>query len=68
MNKFGVMYVPLEVEYTSPIFGRLFGVFAWLMLLRVKKINVTLGEKPLCSFYRLIVPRFVKGGVSDEKC
>lgn len=67
MNKFGVIHVPLEVEYTSPILGRLFGVLAWLMLVKVKKINVELGEKPVCSFYRLIVPRFVKGGGADEE-
>lgn len=68
MNKFGVIHVPLQVEYPSPVFGRLFGVLAWLILVKVKKINVMLGEKPVGSFYRLIVPRFVKGGVSDEKC
>lgn len=67
VKKFDVLTVPLEVEYTSPLLGRLFGLAAWLMLVRVKKFNFTLNGKPIFSFWRLIVPRFVKGGASLEE-
>lgn len=67
IKKFDVLTVPIEVEYTNPIAGRLFGVFAWLMLVRVKEFNLTVNGKPLSRFYRLIVPRFVKGGAGDEE-
>lgn len=29
IKKFDVLTVPIEVEYTNPIAGRLFGVFPW---------------------------------------
>lgn len=67
VNKFGVLNVPLQVEYLSPIAGRLFSAVAWLMLVRVKKFNITMNNKTVCSFYRLIVPRFVKGGGADAE-
>lgn len=67
VNKFGVLNVPLQVEYLSPILGRLFACLAWLMLFRVKKFNLTMNNKTVCSFYRLIVPRFVKGGGVDAE-
>lgn len=44
-----------------------FDVFAWLMLVRVKEFNLTVNGKPLSRFYRLIVPRFAKGGDGDEE-
>lgn len=62
MKKIDVLPVTLEVEYNSPILGRVFAFFAWLMLVRFKKFNLTMNKKTVCSFYRLIVPRFVKGG------
>lgn len=67
VKKFDVLTVPLEVEYENPILGRLFGLFVWLMLVRVKKFNLTMNGKPIFSFYRLIVPRFLKGGGADEE-
>ena len=62
MRKFDVLTVPVEVEYKSPFLGRLFALLAWLMLVRVKKFNVTLNDVTVFSFYRLIIPRFLKGG------
>lgn len=62
MKKIDVLPVTLEVEYNSPILGRVFAFFAWLMLVRFKKFNLTMNNKTVCSFYCLIVPRFVKGG------
>ncbi len=67
MKKFDMLTVPVEVEYENPILGRLFGLFAWLMLVRVKKFNLTINGQPVSSFYRLIVPRFLKGGGSGEE-
>ena len=67
VKKFDVLTVPLEVEYENPVLGRLFGLFAWLMLVRVKKFNLTMNGKPISSFYRLIVPRFLKGGGDDAE-
>lgn len=67
VKKFDVLTVPLEVEYENPVFGRLFGLFAWLMLVRVKKFNFTMNSQPVFSFYRLIVPRFLKGGGDNAK-
>lgn len=67
MKKFDMLTVPVEVEYENPILGRLFGLFAWLMLVRVKKFNLTINGQPVSSFYRLIVPRFLKGGGADAE-
>lgn len=67
MKKIDVLPVTLEVEYKKPILGRVFGLFIWLMVVRVKKFNLTMNGKPIFSFYTLIVPRFVKGGGADAK-
>ena len=67
VKKFNVLTVPLEVEYKKPILGRVFGLFIWLMLVRVKKFNLTMNGKPIFSFYTLIVPRFLKGGGDDAE-
>ena len=67
VKKFDVLIVPLEVEYLKPIMGRLFCLLAWLMLIRFKKFNFTMNGQPVFSFYRLIVPRFLKGGRADEE-
>lgn len=61
MKKIDVLPVILEVEYKNPVLGRVFAFFARLMLIRFKKFNVTMNNKTVFSFYRLIVPRFVKG-------
>lgn len=62
VKKFDLLPVPVEVEYINPVLGRLFGAVAWAMLVRLKKFNLTMNGQTVCSFYRLIVPRFVKGG------
>ncbi len=67
MKKFDVLVVPVEVEYKKPILGRLFGLLCWLMVVRVKKFNLTMKGQPIFSFYRLIAPRFLKGGGADEE-
>ncbi len=67
VKKFDVLIVPLEVEYLKPIMGRLFCLLAWLMLIRFKKFNFTMNGQPVFSFYRLIVPRFLKGGGADAE-
>lgn len=67
IRKIDILPVPLEMEYNSPVLGRVFAFFVWLMLVRFKKFNVTMNNKTMCSFYRLIVPRFVKGGGADAE-
>lgn len=67
IKKIDVLPVTLEVEYNSPILGRVFAFFVWLMLVRFKRFNVTMNNKTVCSFYRLIVPRFVKGGGANAE-
>lgn len=67
VKKFDVLTVPLEVEYIKPIRGQLFALFCWLMLVRFKKFNFTMNGQPIFSFYRLIVPRFLKGGGADAE-
>ena len=62
MKKIDVLPITLEVEYNSPILGRVFTFFAWLRLARFKKFGLTMNNRTVCRFYRLIVPRFVKGG------
>ncbi len=62
IKKIDILPVTIEVEYKNPILGRVFASLAWLMLVRFKKSNLTMNNKTVCSFYRLIVPRFVKGG------
>lgn len=67
IKKFDILLVTLEVEYIHPILGRIFAFFAWLMLVRFKKFNLTMNNRIICSFYRLIIPRFVKGGEANAK-
>ena len=67
MKKIDILPVPVEVEYNNPILGRMFAFFIWFVLVRFKNFNLTLNGKTVCSFYRLIVPRFVKGGGSGEE-
>lgn len=67
VKKIDILPVPLEVEYKSPVLGRVFACLAWLMLVRFKKFNLTMNNETVCSFYRLIVPRFVKGGGAVEE-
>lgn len=67
VKKFDILAVPLEVEYKKPILGRLFGLLCWLMLVKVKKFNVTMNNQPVFSFYRLIIPHFLKDGEADAE-
>lgn len=67
VKKFDVLTVPLEVEYVKPIMGRLFCLIGWVMLVRFKKFNFIMNSQPVFGFYRLIVPRFLKGGGADAE-
>ena len=67
IKKIDILTVPVAVEYESPVLGRLFGALAWVMLVRFRKFNLTMNNKTICSFYRLIVPRFMKGGGAVEE-
>ena len=67
IRKFDVLSVPVEVEYKKPVLGCVIVFITWLLLIRVKRFNITMNNKPLYSFYRLIVPRFMKGGEADEE-
>ncbi len=67
VKKFDVVTIPVEVEYASPLLGRFFGAFVWLMIIKVKRFDFTMNGQPIFSFYRLLIPLFVKGGGSDEK-
>ncbi len=67
VKKFDVLHIPVEVEYEKSILGQVFCALAWLIVIRVKKFSLTMNNKTVCSFYRLIVPRFVKGGEAGEK-
>lgn len=67
IKKIDILSVPVGVECTHPILGRIFASFVWLRLVRFKKFNLVMNGKTICTFYRLIVPRFVKGGGSDEE-
>lgn len=66
VKKFDILSVPVGVEYEEPIFRRLFGAFVWLMCVKVKKFDITVNGQPVLSFYRLIIPRFLKGGAPSE--
>lgn len=67
VKKFDILPVSIEVEYVRPVLGRLLGIFCWLMCIRMKKFNVIINHEKICSFYRLIIPRFMKGGVPGEE-
>lgn len=67
VKKFDVLTVPLEVEYKKPVLWRVFALLCWLMLVRVKKFNLTMNNETVCSFYRLIIPCFLKGGAPGEE-
>ncbi len=61
IKKFDVFTIPVEVVYINPVLGRLFGAVVWFKLLQFKKFNLTMNNTTVYSFYRLIVPRFLKG-------
>lgn len=61
IKKFDVVSVPVEVEYLKPVLGRVFGVFAWLLMVRFKRFKVMFCNECVGSFYRLIVPRYTRG-------
>ncbi len=67
VRKFDTPPVQVEVEYLPPFRGRLFGALAWVFLVRLKKFNLAMGNETVCSFCRLAVPRFAKGGGADEE-
>ena len=67
VKKVDVLPVAVGVKYNRPILGRLFAFLVWIRLVRFKKFNLVVNNKSVCSFYRLIVPRFVKGGGSGEE-
>lgn len=67
MKKIDILPVPFEVEYKKPILGRLFVFYAWFKLVRFKRISLIMNSETVCSFYRLIVPCFVKVGDADEE-
>lgn len=67
VKKVDVLPVAVEVKYNRPILGRLFAFLVWIRLVRFKKFNLVMNGKTICTFYRLIVPRFMKGGGSGEE-
>lgn len=67
VKKFDVLVVPIDVEYTSPLLGRILLLMAWPKLVRVMKINLTYGNETICNFSRLIIPRFLKGGARCDE-
>ncbi len=67
VKQFDVLVVPIDVEYTSPLLGRILLPMAWLKLVRVIKFNLTFGNETVCCFYRLVIPYVLKGGVRCDE-
>ena len=67
MKKFDILTVDIAVEYIRPFWGRVLAFVCWLRLIRLGKFNVKQGSKTIYSCYRLVVPRFVKGGNLNEE-
>lgn len=67
MKKFEILTVPVEVEFVKPVLGRVYSIFCWLMCVWVKRVNIMFINKKVCSYYCLVVPRFLKGGAISEK-
>lgn len=67
IKKIDVLPVTIEVYYNRPIFGRVFAFFVWLMFVRFIKFNLPMDNKTVFKFYRIIVPRFVKGCGDDAE-
>ena len=68
VKKFDILTVPLKIEFSHPMLQMLFRLWACLILVRIKKFNITTDKgKTVCEFYHLIVPRFMKGGASCEE-
>lgn len=63
----GNLSVLEAVEYKKPFLGRIFGAFTWLMVVRIKKLNLMLNGKTMCSFRCLIIPHFLEVGDSGER-
>lgn len=65
VKQFAVERIPIEVEYIRPVLGRLYVLLAFARTIRVVKIRLTIGDKPLGKvFYRLYVPKIVNKGAS----
>ena len=67
VKKFDILPVTIEAEFEPPCIGDVFAFFARLILMRLRKFSLTMNNVTMCSFYRLIVPRFVKGGEADAE-
>ena len=67
VKKIDVLFVPLEVEYKRLLLRWVFAFLAWFMLIRFKKFIFTMNGVPVCSIYRLIIPRFVRGGEKNKE-
>ncbi len=68
MKKIKILSIPVEVEYTKPILGRLLVFYTFLRLIRLKKCTLKNRGRLVGSFYYLIIPRFVKGsGVNENQ-
>ncbi len=61
IKRFAVERIPVEVEYTRPIAGRLFLLFNFHRLIKYRKVQLTINNKPICKpFYRLYIPKITK--------
>ena len=63
IKRFAVEKIPIEVEYVSPILGRVYLMCNLFRLVKCAKIMITIPKigsyKPL---YRLYIPQFKKVG------
>ena len=66
VKKFNVQIIPVEVEYIKPVLGQLYAIFVWFRALRLQKCVLTLNGTPEYTFYRFVVPKFMRGSTNEE--
>lgn len=61
IKRFAIERVPVVIEYTRPIAGRLLLLFNYYRLVKFIKFQPTINNVPACKhFYRLYVPKLEK--------
>lgn len=65
-RKLEILKVPVEIEYTRPILGRLYWLFLKLKLTRVLRVKVDFMGEPVSNAIWLCIPSASKGGGDGE--
>ncbi len=67
LKPFDIMLVDIELKNNISLWDRFKLLYYWFKAVRLVTFNFTIFGQKWCSCYRLAVPRYVKGGRTDEE-